>query len=231
MTDSYKKEWEESYSRDENNILYPHAEVVKFLNRFIRKKIDFKNNYHDILKSDHQIKGFDFGCGVARSAILFEEFGIEAYGTDISEIAINKGKENSKLLGYSQLSERLKSIDSNKLPFENNFFDFSVAESCLDSMRFENAKEIIIDISRITKKYIYFSVIGKEANEKDQKAEDIIIDLAHEKGTIQSYYDEEKINALLSDIECKVIYMRKITEEGIFDKHIDSRYFVVIELI
>ena len=35
------KNWNESYDRGENNILYPQPEVVKFLNRFIRKKLNY----------------------------------------------------------------------------------------------------------------------------------------------------------------------------------------------
>ena len=35
---NFKKEWNESYNQGDNNILYPQAEVVKFLNRFICKR-------------------------------------------------------------------------------------------------------------------------------------------------------------------------------------------------
>lgn len=31
--------WNDSYDRGENNILYPQPEIVKFLNRFIKKKL------------------------------------------------------------------------------------------------------------------------------------------------------------------------------------------------
>ncbi len=34
----FVENWNSSYERGENNILYPQAEVVKFLNRFIKKK-------------------------------------------------------------------------------------------------------------------------------------------------------------------------------------------------
>ena len=33
----YKNRWEESYARGENNILYPQAEVIRFINRYICK--------------------------------------------------------------------------------------------------------------------------------------------------------------------------------------------------
>ena len=155
MNKSYKKEWEDSYKRDENNILYPHDEVVKFLNRFVRKKLNFKGEFKDILDFTKTVKGLDFGCGVTRSAILMEEFGIESYGVDISSNAIEKAKDNASSFGYDALSSRLQTIDSNELPYDDNFFDISIAESCLDSMSFGNASALVNEISRVTKKYIY----------------------------------------------------------------------------
>ena len=38
-----KKNWEASYSRGENFIYYPKEEIVKFLNRFIKKKFHLIN--------------------------------------------------------------------------------------------------------------------------------------------------------------------------------------------
>lgn len=81
MEEIFKNEWEESYKRHENFIFYPHDEVVKFLNRFVRKRIDI-DEFIDILPMP--LKGLDFGCGIGRQTILMEEFGIEAYGIDIS---------------------------------------------------------------------------------------------------------------------------------------------------
>jgi hypothetical protein len=38
MANLKKEEWDESYNRQENFIFFPKEEVVKFLNRFVRKK-------------------------------------------------------------------------------------------------------------------------------------------------------------------------------------------------
>ena len=51
MDDLKSFNWEESYKRKENFIFYPQAEVVKFLNRYIRKKIS-TNQFIDILLND-----------------------------------------------------------------------------------------------------------------------------------------------------------------------------------
>ena len=223
----YKEQWDQSYIRNENNILYPNSEVVKFLNRYVRKKVD-NNAFIDILNFNEKFKGLDFGCGVARSAILMEEFGIEAYGVDISSAAIKKGKELAYDYGYASLQSRLTTIDSNKLKYDDNFFDICIAESCIDSMSFENASLLINEIARVTKKYIYFSVISSEGN--GMKASDKLVEDDHEHGTIQSYYDENRIHKLTNDLDAKIIFLRKIIETGISDNHFHSRYFVVLEV-
>ena len=231
MNNSYKKEWEDSYKREENNILYPHDEVVKFLNRFVRKKLNFKGEFKDILDFTKTVKGLDFGCGVARSAILMEEFGIESYGVDISSNAIERAKDNASSFGYDALSSRLQTIDSNELPYEDNFFDLSIAESCLDSMSFGNASALVNEISRVTKKYIYFSVISCEVNFKNKSAEDLIVESNHEFGTIQSYYDEERIIELVSHFNSETVFIRNYTATGASkDDLIDSRFFVVLDV-
>jgi len=231
LNNSYKKEWDESYERDENNILYPHDEVVKFLNRFVRKKLNFQGKFKDILSFNQTVKGLDFGCGVARSAILMEEFGIESYGVDISKNAIQKGKDNSSFFGFDELAERLQTIDSNALPFNDNFFDITIAESCLDSMLFENASALINEISRVTKKYIYFSVIACDANPNNKSAEDVIVETDHEHGTIQSYYNERRIIDLVSNFDTEIAFLRKIIETEVSQKDpLNARFFVVLDV-
>ena len=163
------KNWNESYDRGENNILYPQPEVVKFLNRFIRKKVDYSGRFINILNknsnNERKIIALDFGCGVARHAILMDEFGIEAYGLDVSDSAIKKARENCKSFGLEKLINRLNVIKDHKILFEDNFFDFSIAESSLDSMTFENAKIYFKEISRVTKKYIHLTLISSETTQ------------------------------------------------------------------
>ena len=50
MEKLYRKEWDESYSRGENNILYPKEEVVKFLNRgiLIPAKVTGENSLENV---------------------------------------------------------------------------------------------------------------------------------------------------------------------------------------
>ena len=36
----YSKPWDKSYSNNDNLLLYPHEEVIRFTNKYINKRID-----------------------------------------------------------------------------------------------------------------------------------------------------------------------------------------------
>lgn len=159
--DIKKYEWEQSYKRGENAIFFPKEEVVKFLNRFIvkRKSID---KFEQILQSSAKLKGLDFGCGVGRNTALMHEFGIDGYGIDISQNAINSAKKLSKQLGFN-LDEYFSIYDGENLPFCDGFFDFIICESVLDSLPYKLAKKLIKEIDRVSKKYFYLSLISSQS--------------------------------------------------------------------
>jgi len=225
--------WNNSYGRGENNILYPQVEVIKFLNKFIKKKINFLGDYQNILNetnNEKKLVALDFGCGVARHAILMEEFGIESYGLDISEEAIAKGRMNAELLGYKSMVDRLNVIKEKKILFKDKFFDFSIAQSSLDSMTFDNAKIFFKELSRVTKKYIHLTLIGSESSGDFKFVGDVTVKTEHEKGTIQSYYDLKKIRSLLDGTKSSIIFNRKVTEVSQIDNFVHSRFHLVVEL-
>ena len=228
--------WEESYARGENNILYPQEEVVRFLNRYIRKKLNYSGEIIELIEENklNKIRCLDFASGVGVHSILCEEFGLEAYGVDISNIAINKAKFNAKTRGFDELSDRFINLrpDEPKLPFEDNFFDLSIAESCLDSMYFEIAKDNYNEIRRVTKRFIYFSLIGFDSsNKKEFENKDIVLSAKHEFGTVQSYYNLNRIKLLLEDDFNKLVYLVKTKNISILDKkaNIDCRFYGVID--
>ena len=233
MSDFYTKEWDKSFKRLENNILYPKEGIVKFLNRYIRKKISYNNEHIDILNpkiENQNLRGLDFGCGNGRQTILLEEFNIEGYGCDISNEAIKIAKKNADIFNKPNLKDRLLKLNGKKLPFKNNFFNFCISDSCLDSMYFDLAKQCIEEIGRVTKNYIYLSLIGK--NDSDLTLNDNYesrVTEMHEFGTIQSYFDIKKINQLISIIDFDVISLRKISEKDVTDNKFNTRYFIILK--
>ena len=88
MGNDLKKEyWEKSYQRGENFIFFPKEEIVKFVNRFIRKKIGI-TEYRDFYSNECFLNALDYGCGIGRNTIFLKELGFESVGIDISDISI-----------------------------------------------------------------------------------------------------------------------------------------------
>jgi ubiquinone/menaquinone biosynthesis C-methylase UbiE len=191
----FKNEWEASYINGDNNILYPQSEVIKFLNRYICKRNNDETFTRIINKnSPNALRGLDFACGIGTHAITFRDFKIESFGIDISEFAISIAKkriENS-LENYIQFNTFTD--DTCRIPYRDNYFDFVVAESCLDSMPTEIAKKYILELKRVTNGLIYASFIGKVP---DHNIDECVIRTKKEFGTFQVYFNVEKIVKLL----------------------------------
>ena len=81
------KNWDIRFENGECILFYPQEVFVKFLSRYIKKRIGF-DKFESVLAAQEGIRGLDFGCGSGRQSVLMAEFGIEAYGVDISQRAI-----------------------------------------------------------------------------------------------------------------------------------------------
>lgn len=229
----FRDEWEASYGRGENNILYPQPEVVRFLNRFVAKKVDVHNTEQIMERPDKApLRCLDFACGVGVHSILCEEFGVSATGVDISKTAISKAKLHARQKGYEALSDRFMVVDQDNASFEftDDSFDFSIAESCLDSMYFENARLYFKELVRVSRSKIYFSVMG--VNEDTQsKPEDVVVKTPLEFNTIQSYYDYSRILELIGGAEECLEFFMESREHRLFpQKSLGSRIYVVVNV-
>jgi ubiquinone/menaquinone biosynthesis C-methylase UbiE len=222
----YKQEWDKSYNRFENHILYPKEEVVKFLNRFVRKKLSEKTFQNKIKINDGgSIRGLDYGCGIGRMTILMHEFNIDSFGVDISKSAIQKAKEL-----YPILSKNFTVVDGERLPYEDSYFDISICESVIDSMHFTVAKKVIKELDRVTNKLTFISFIsGDDSEHYREYSGDEIVRTKHEKDTVQCWYNWTKINDLLSNTNYKIKWARLVTEESLIDSYKYGRYNVVLE--
>lgn len=224
---NYLDEWENSYSKGDNNILYPQSEVIRFLNRFIKKRNNDGTFSTLIQKEDNQIiNGLDFACGVGTHCLTLNDFDIEGYGVDISETAINIARTRAKKRGLDDSKFKVLDIDIQKLPFEDNFFDFIIAESCLDSMPFLTAQSYMHELKRIANGPIYASFIGSNDS---INSEEFVVSSTLEQGTIQSVYDEEKIKKLFGLETQKFKYFKKVVElDSMSNLILDSRYYCVV---
>ena len=224
-----KNKWESSYKRNENFTLYPKEEVVKFLNRFVRKKVNI-NKYADILDFNKKVRGLDFGCGIGRQAILMREFGIEAYGMDISKVAIDMAKKLAKKMRYKDMVNRFSVISGKTIHFKDNFFDITISEAVLDSMNFDLSKLVIKEIERVTKNLVFISVIsGNPCNKNINPNREKIVTTSHEKGTVQNYYTWAKIQELIRETNLKIKWYQLITEQSHMPKYIYGRHYVLLQ--
>lgn len=226
MHNSKSELWDQSYIRGENNIIYPKEEVVKFLNRFVVKRSGY-NQFKKILSKDEKIIGLDLGCGIGRQTILMHEFDIEGYGCDISTIAIEGAKKMARSMGVD-LENRFFVLNDTKLPFVDNFFDIAISDSCLDSMYFEIARNYIKELDRVVNKYLFISLISGE-NIGENYCYDDEVNTTHEQGTIQSYYNKQKITKLIEGSKWKIKWMNIVREEVLTGSFKNSRFNIIFE--
>jgi len=226
--ETYVDKWEESYARYEHLIFYPKEEYVKFLNRFVRKRIGI-DKFIDIVDLKEG-KALDYGCGIGRLSILLREFGLDAYGVDISSEAIANAKKLALHFGYPEMKNKFIETEGKNIPFPDDYFDITISEAVLDSMHFELAKMIMKEIDRVTKRFAFISLIsGDDGEHYREYANEEIVQTQHEKGTIQSYFNMEKIYKLIADTTFEIKWCHIISEESVIDKYKCGRYYLVLE--
>jgi len=227
--ETYVDKWDESYSRYENFIFYPKEEYVKFLNRFVRKRIGI-DKFVDILNFEGGGRALDYGCGLGKLTILMKEFGLDAYGVDISANAIANAKILAKHLGYPDMEDRFVTIGGKKLTFPDEYFQVTISESVLDSMHYELAKIIMKEIDRVTNTLAFISLIsGDDSEHYREYAGEELVRTEHERDTIQSYFNMQKIRDLISSTDFKIKWCRLITEESTIERYKYGRYYILLK--
>lgn len=225
--DIKKKEWNASYKHKDNFVFYPHEEVIRFVSKYVKKRTGF---------SDFQLIGragkcLDLGCGIGRHLIYLDEMEMEPFGIDLSDYAINYAKEWFRVVNREHLVDRLTVGSVDVLPYENGFFDFVISHGVLDSMEFKTAISGVQEVNRVLKDdgYFYFDVVsGDDFEHYREYAGEELVKNVHEKNTIQSYFNYEKIKVLIGDnfeIEECVIIQR----ESVINRVKNSRYHVTVK--
>ena len=100
----------------------------------------------DFLKNKNG-KVLDMGCGSGRNFI--NDKNLKIYGVDFSEEILKFAKKRADTLG---INVKLKKRNGNKIPFDDNFFDYAICFSvlhCIDSS--EKRKKTIEELYRVLK--------------------------------------------------------------------------------
>ena len=225
-----KKEWEKSYKNFDNFLFLPHEEVVRFSSKYIRKKIGV-NKYKNLTENINEKSILDLGCGIGRHAIFFDDLGLNSFGIDLSEEAILFSKKWAIDLNKRELEKRLIQGNIKNLPWKDSFFDFAVSHGVLDSMQFEIAKDACKELSRVLKPsgLFYCDLIsGDDSHHSREYSGEEIIKTLHEEGTIQTFYNFEKIKDLLVNCFC-IEECFLIRRENILNGGYSSRYHLVLK--
>lgn len=115
---------------------YPAESLIRFT---------AKNFYQ---KDREKINILEVGCGPGPNVRYFAREGFNAYGIDISSIAINKAK---RIMEEEGLSAELLVGNIEKIPYSDSFFDCVIDNECLYCNSLENTKKILEEIKRVMK--------------------------------------------------------------------------------
>jgi len=202
--------WNDAYTEGGNMLFYPHEDIVRFINKYIRKRTNISEFVNIMQLSDTEWKNFksiDVGCGVGRHVKFLDEFSLNPYGIDLSTAAIEKGKEWMNFLGKKYLADKMVVGSVTELPYEDNFFDIAVSHSVLDCMPRILAKKGFDEIVRVLKKngmlYLDFYM------DKEKGDGDTFVQEGFDKGVIKSYFTVDSLKEFIGNkakiVEFKVL--------------------------
>jgi len=190
------KKWDKVYSKKFGGTWYPNEGVVRFVARFIKRRVGI-----DVYETKKKVKRIlDAGCGNGRHIIFFAEQGFNAYGIDISREAIEIGRE---WLTQKNLKADLRVGDIKKLPYKDGYFDVVISFETLDHIPFTKAKKTMKEIKRVLvpRGYFFVSLRSTESSEygRGERVDKNTFKLkeGYEKGLFQHYFDLKEIKELL----------------------------------
>tara|TARA_Y100000591_G_C21787991_1_gene674920 strand:- start:377 stop:1045 length:669 start_codon:yes stop_codon:yes gene_type:complete len=221
----YKNSWDKSYLKNDNTLYYPDENLVRFVNKYIHRRIG-----HKIKRKDFNF--LDVGCGAGRNIAYLVENGYNVTGIDISKIAINQAK---KFLNYKKIPKNkyfLKCTSSADFFLKKKFFDVIISCASLDSMPTNEINQTIKKIEILLKKkgFLYVDLMGIKQKRKGKFLNkfDQIVKENHEKGTIQSYWNLNRIKIKFKNF--KIINIRLVTTKE-KNKITDERYYCIFKKI
>ncbi len=225
------KEWNNAYTNKDNFIFYPQEDIVRFISKYIRKRIGL-NEFVDQNIYNESPKVLDFGCGIGRHVKLLHEFKLDGYGFDLSNEAIDIAKDNFKKQNLSNIADKMEVANIINLPYEDNFFDFMLSHGVLDSMPYTIAKKGMHELHRCLKNNgkIYLDLISTSDHTFNGRHFERTVSEKHEKGTIQLYFDKKRINALLVGL-FRILEISEKINFDLVNKIKLARYHIVIEKI
>lgn len=140
------KKWDFDYWDGDRRINYGG---YRYLEGRWEKVARAMKDHYDIKSGD---KLLDVGCGKGYLLFDFTKVvpGVEITGIDISEYAINHGKE--------EIRDRLKVGNATALPFQDNYFDLVISINTLHNLHCYDLDKALREIERVAKDHKYICV-------------------------------------------------------------------------
>lgn len=224
-----KSDWDKSYENRDNFVFYPHEEVIRFVSKFIRKRVGL-NEFRDVAPGGAQGRVLDLGCGIGRHVMYCHDMGLEAYGVDLSDTAVEVACEWGRQKDLPEPEKRIRQGDIRRLPWDDGFFRYAVSHGVLDSMPFEIARAACVELARVmpVEGLFYCDLIsGDDTRHAREFSGEELVTTAHEQGTIQLYFNLAKIEAMIDGVfeidECNLIRRENVLRGGFA-----SRYHLVL---
>lgn len=231
MTDK-RAEWDKSYENRDNFVFYPAEEVIRFVSKFIRKRVGLKE-FRDIAPSSAEGRVLDLGCGIGRHVIYCHDMGLQAYGVDLSDTAVCVAREWGGGRGLPEPERRIRQGDIRHLPWNDGFFRYAVSHGVLDSMPFEIARAGCVELARVmTVGGLFYCdlISGDDSQHAREFSGEEVVATAHEQGTIQLYFNLGKIQSMIDGVfeidECNLIRRENVLRGGFV-----SRYHLVLRRV
>jgi uridylate kinase len=92
----------------------------------------------------------DVGCGTGNFVKYLRKLGVDAYGVDVSEKAIE--------LADPEVRPFLRVANSTKLPYEDGQFDVVTTFDVLEHVNVKNLKKVVNEANRVAKKHIIHKI-------------------------------------------------------------------------
>ncbi|MCW5906553.1 MAG: class I SAM-dependent methyltransferase [Chitinophagales bacterium] len=115
------------------------------LSHYLTRLLDEIATEFNIEKS--KIRVLDFGCGRGLLTAKFLALGYEAYGVDIEEYVLSKGRDALKQLHADPDKHLIKITPGNDTPFPDNFFHLIITRDVLEHV--ENLDTMLKEYHRI----------------------------------------------------------------------------------
>lgn len=237
--DNQMRSWDNAWASEGVNSWYPDEQVVRFLAANFVRRVGVAGAELSYKNSGSELRGLDLGCGNGRHMITMSEMGINAYGVDLSKIAVETAND---WLAFRNFPQNALTSSLTKLPFSDNYFDLGICHGVLDHMLAETRFASLVEIRRVMKPAakLFLSLISANdsacgsGNQLDHMTWEV--EEGFEKGIPQAFFDMEELEKCLKDfVILSIVEVSNNTISGRSligtDKHYtcDSRYYVSVE--